>query len=907
MASNLSNTTLTQEDVEALKEACLHFYPVELLGDDYLGMRATSWAINTTNLHYNWKSSTSFLKDLFTLTGGHSVKEAFNFLNNWEVTATSEAPSHWETTSTEDVAQRPQQPASTLPSEIWLREKVEEIEKKELSNQTKNLLTQAKRNPQTFSQVMAQEMEKRYLEKVPGLSSEEQKIVSLNAQTSAYDLTQKLLTFEEPQVDEVSALATLANPNDKTLEKFIADKDERFEIAKAAQEKALIQEHDFLISQKMSSLVLEEEALKEIYFEKKYEISDTPTGLSLKPQDLFATYKDQGFSQAQEGALDLNENLQESFSQGTEAFKTIIKETPWYGKAQNFFAQRATQFLTSRGIVLPKVFTPAVESRLLSFWKETQVPILASTKVVRLFPATGARAMVVPIINTGFLRIASRTLTVGGKTLSGLSIRFGGIRITSLLAKEASGQITSGLIKLTTQAGTKIFSSTALAGTLGTISSFFATPLGGVVIAAVSYVAGELLSKVIEKIPALVKKIKDNAPVIFGMGAILFVPGALMGSFVLMGPGFILMATPIVAGGIGAAGIGGLGLRVGSLFFGGFLLPMVIIPVVIGFIAFVVLTVFILFIINSGAYLVPANILSSENPYVKIEKVPDPNRDFKNDELSAGFVVEYTITATSKKSTLSNISFEYSCEVVKEKTSVKCPDITEGEIPNLGGEGGENPTRLEPSKSISFKYKVRYNNHVYDDTLITDTITIKADVEDGTKLEAATSATIKIGNPPEECPINAWPIAGEGGASSVTQGPHAKGCSHSRMSADAIDIGVNGATVIATHSGIVSVAEDNCYGKHIDIRSTCGSTVFSSRYAHLGIVYVRPGQRVTRGQPIAISDNTGANCTTGPHLHFDFRSSSGGAVSVPKMSKPYLIRDIPYGCCNSYNGIYCNQ
>lgn len=76
-----------------------------------------------------------------------------------------------------------------------------------------------------------------------------------------------------------------------------------------------------------------------------------------------------------------------------------------------------------------------------------------------------------------------------------------------------------------------------------------------------------------------------------------------------------------------------------------------------------------------------------------------------------------------------------------------------------------------------------------------------------------------------------------------------------------------GSRVISAAGGVVVFAEFHPqYGNLIEIDH---GNDFSSRYAHLSKILVKPGQIVRRGQEIAASGNTGRS--TGPHLHFEVR------------------------------------
>jgi murein DD-endopeptidase MepM/ murein hydrolase activator NlpD len=77
-----------------------------------------------------------------------------------------------------------------------------------------------------------------------------------------------------------------------------------------------------------------------------------------------------------------------------------------------------------------------------------------------------------------------------------------------------------------------------------------------------------------------------------------------------------------------------------------------------------------------------------------------------------------------------------------------------------------------------------------------------------------------------------------------------------------------GLPIYVTGNGKVVRAEKNRggYGNFIEVDHGFG---YTTRYAHLQAILVRPGQRVKRGEKIALLGNTGKS--TGPHLHYEVR------------------------------------
>lgn len=90
-----------------------------------------------------------------------------------------------------------------------------------------------------------------------------------------------------------------------------------------------------------------------------------------------------------------------------------------------------------------------------------------------------------------------------------------------------------------------------------------------------------------------------------------------------------------------------------------------------------------------------------------------------------------------------------------------------------------------------------------------------------------------------------------------------------------------GTKVVAPGDGVVTLITKHRYaGNYIVIEH---DNKARTRYLHLSKFLVRKGQRVTRGQVIALSGNTGRS--TGPHLHYEFHVN-GRPVDAMKVDIP---------------------
>jgi murein DD-endopeptidase MepM/ murein hydrolase activator NlpD len=89
-----------------------------------------------------------------------------------------------------------------------------------------------------------------------------------------------------------------------------------------------------------------------------------------------------------------------------------------------------------------------------------------------------------------------------------------------------------------------------------------------------------------------------------------------------------------------------------------------------------------------------------------------------------------------------------------------------------------------------------------------------------------------------------------------------------------------GTPILAVADGKIANANwGKSYGKQVVMAVDDGWVI----YAHLNAVRVKPGQKVTKGQIIGESGNTGNS--SGPHLHFEMRDNirwSAGKDIDPK-------------------------
>lgn len=288
-------------------------------------------------------------------------------------------------------------------------------------------------------------------------------------------------------------------------------------------------------------------------------------------------------------------------------------------------------------------------------------------------------------------------------------------------------------------AGAKAATEAGIATAAGTGIAIGQVTIPVPVVGALIGLAISLASKVIEKVKHWIQTHKDKFSDYLAMGSfgvLLF--GITSGSVFLTGSGSLgvglsaVLKGPAKTAGSIFRGFGKLIRGLGSLFF-----PSIAVPFFAAMIIVPVLVALILFIINSGAYVVPPANISS----VEVEKTIDGPKEFENSDLASGITVNYTITITSHIGSLSSIAFTNECKVIREGFRPTCDAPLPTTVPEI----------IDASTPYTFDYSVKYSGASFEDSLVIDTFKLTAVSSDNKPISTSGSAHVIIGNPPTAC------------------------------------------------------------------------------------------------------------------------------------------------------------
>lgn len=340
-----------------------------------------------------------------------------------------------------------------------------------------------------------------------------------------------------------------------------------------------------------------------------------------------------------------------------------------------------------------------------------------------------------------------------GSLLGRVALSFGFGRVTDFIGKKTGINLsTQKLVGAAVEKGAEALTGTGLAASITAAFSWTGplAPIIGVIGAyLVKSAAGKLVSGVIGGIKDFAVRNKD---VLFGLVGASFgfilggTGGAALGGFGLFGlsrfmsggiPGMRANLTSLgngltgVAGGAWQAFAGAIGI-----------------PIVATLIGLPILVALILFIINSGAYLVPpgGQFLSETNPYIGVEKEANPSKN------PSPTTITYKVTITAKKDSLKGITIKADCKAIKKGRTLDCPPE---KIPSPS----ELPESINAGTPYSFTFTVNYGSQ-YQDALVANNITVTAVSVQGGKVSEIGSSSVCFGKCPLDCfafPDQYWP------------------------------------------------------------------------------------------------------------------------------------------------------
>jgi len=333
--------------------------------------------------------------------------------------------------------------------------------------------------------------------------------------------------------------------------------------------------------------------------------------------------------------------------------------------------------------------------------------------------------------------VATEMVVVEGAVVAESAVVTEGITEGAVAKAVAGKSLNITLGNAIARGASSILSKIGMQAAAAKVGAMVGTGIIPVIGTVVGLILGAVFGKILEKAWPWIKK---NAPYLIGavLGVGTFaIAGPLAG--VIAGVGAFGLASAATSGAITlgsvGAGIAGLFAAIGTLIVGPIVMPFLIIFLIVP-----IVVALILFVINSGAYIVPPVISTEENPYISITKVAAPEGPFQNSQLPRS--IKYTVTIAAKKGPLTNISYNETCNVSKKGGTANCPDV-KSQIP-------QPPDTISPSVPVTFDYTTTYTKE-FTDSIVTNTFSVSAYESGGENITTSGSSSVIFGSPPTGC------------------------------------------------------------------------------------------------------------------------------------------------------------
>ncbi len=307
------------------------------------------------------------------------------------------------------------------------------------------------------------------------------------------------------------------------------------------------------------------------------------------------------------------------------------------------------------------------------------------------------------------------------------------------VGQKATGKVIAGLAAKSATVAKAVGALKAVVTGVKAAAAAIAGTLTAGITAIVPFVV-DIAKKIITKLPIignvvswLQRKIKENWKKL-----------AIPLGITILGPFFGLPA----AAAVGLGGLAALGIFATTWVLTA-ITSAIVVPTITAMILIPFLVLFALFVINAGGFVVPPSeqvqlwppgVTGGGSPFIRVVKRAETPGPFENTQLLGGLTVNYSVEISAPLGNLTNISFQNTCQVIRDGSSPPCTH----KVP-------EPPELISVTTPFTFSYTVTYVPG-FEDSLVIDTFTVTAIAEGANGEQTSSgSASIIIGDPPTSC------------------------------------------------------------------------------------------------------------------------------------------------------------